>query len=225
MSDLRTLEQFAERLRSRGDALNRDIARIEGAREAIARTLAEAEERVAATGDEAELLRTVLDRLQQMEKAWQRNFQRSLETVVSDGLSVVFGEKLEVRIVESTKADMSTIDFRLKWGKLETSIMDAQGGGYVAIIAFLLRVLLILAAQPVLRRLVVLDEPFAHVSPEYRRPLADMVAALIERLGFQIIMVTQEREYVEVADEAYSFTLTKEKDVPTTNFRSLKEAA
>jgi hypothetical protein len=32
-----------------------------------------------------------------------------------------------------------------------------------------------------------------------------MAAALIDRLGFQVIMVTQEREYVDAADVAYSF--------------------
>ncbi len=87
--------------------------------------------------------------------------------------------------------------------------MDGQGGGYIGIIAFLLRVLLILASRPLLRLLLVMDEPFAHVSPEYRQPLAEMAAALIDRLGFQVIMVTQEREYVDVADVAYSFEKAK----------------
>ena len=54
-----------------------------------------------------------------------------------------------------------------------------------------------------------MDEPFAHVSPEFRNPLAEMAAALIDRLDFQVIMVTQEREYVDVASVAYSFEKVK----------------
>jgi ABC-type nitrate/sulfonate/bicarbonate transport system ATPase subunit len=70
-------------------------------------------------------------------------------------------------------------------------------------------VLLILAARPFLRKLLVLDEPFAHVSPEFRSPLAEMMKALVDRLDFQVIMITQEREYVQIADKALSFNIVK----------------
>lgn len=195
-------EEFVARVQERFTRVNQELARQEGARERVAQALAEAEERVTETGREAEILDAVLDLLQGMEGAFQRNFQRSLATIVSEGLSHVFGEELEVRIESSTKADMSAIRFRLVKGGQEEDIMEGQGGGYVNIIAFLLRVLLILAARPFLRRLLVLDEPFAMVSPEFRRSLAEMVSALINRLEFQVIMVTQEWEYVDVADAA-----------------------
>ena len=202
---LTEVDEFTARLSRRFDQINQELARHEGAREAIAATLAEAEARVAATHDEAELLRTVLDRLTGMGEVWQRKFQKSTALIVSEGLSHVFGEELELKIVPSTKSDMDAVEFIIIKDGQEEDVMDGQGGGYIGIIAFLLRVLLILASRPLLRLLLVLDEPFAHVSPEYRQPLAEMAAALIDRLGFQVIMVTQEREYVDVADVAYSF--------------------
>ncbi len=202
---LTEVDEFTARLSRRFEQINQELARHEGAREAIAATLAEAEARVAATHDEAELLRTVLDRLTGMGEVWQRKFQKSTALIVSEGLSHVFGEELELKIVPSTKSDMDAVEFIIIKDGQEEDVMDGQGGGYIGIIAFLLRVLLILASRPLLRLLLVLDEPFAHVSPEYRQPLAEMAAALIDRLGFQVIMVTQEREYVDVADVAYSF--------------------
>lgn len=217
--------EFAARLQLRLTDLNQELARHEGAREVLAATLAEADERVTVTGNEAEILETVLDRLHGMEQVWQRKFQKSMETIVSEGLSLVFGEELMLQIKPSTKSDMSAVEFVLIKDGEEEDIMDGQGHGYVAVIAFLLRVLLIIASRPLLRLLLIMDEPFAHVSPEFRHPLAEMVAALIERLGFQMLMVTQEREYVEVADVAYSFEKVqkvtrahtlKEVEVPTT---------
>lgn len=219
-NELGAAADFVARVQQRFDLLSRDLARIEGARETVATSLREATERLEATGDEAGILVAVGDLLQGMEGAFQHNFQRTLAAVVSEGLSQVFGEELEVRIETSTKADMSAIRFRLiKDGNVE-DIMEGQGGGYINIIAFLLRVLLILAARPLLRRLLVLDEPFAHVSPEFRHTLAEMVQALIDRLDFQMIMVTQEWEYVAVADVAIKAEIRS----GATQFTVLKEA-
>jgi DNA repair exonuclease SbcCD ATPase subunit len=201
--------EIAARLQARLTTLNQELARHEGAREAIAATLAEAEERVTATGDEAEILRTVLDRLQGMEQVWQRKFQKSTEAIVSEGLSHVFGEELQLQIRPSTKADMSAVEFVLIKDGQEEDVMTGQGGGYIGIIAFLLRVLLIMASRPLLRLVLVLDEPFAHLSIEFRHPLAEMMAALIDRLGFQLLMVTQEPEYVDAADAAYRFRVAR----------------
>ncbi len=214
------VETFAARTAARLVQLGQDLARHEGAQEAIAETLVAAEARVTDTGDEAELLGVVLDRLQGMEEVWQRKFQRSMETIVSEGLSLVFGGELELMIVSSTKANMSAVEFVLKKDGEEEDIMDGQGGGYIGIIAFLLRILLIVASRPLLELILIMDEPFAHVSPEFRLPVAEMAAALRDRLGFQFIMVTQEREYVQVADAAYSFEVARK----CTRVNTLKEA-
>lgn len=202
-AELRELTEFMDRVRERTDALRREVARHEGARETIVAALTDAESRVQETGKEVEILIAVADILQGMEGAFQRNFQSTLAAVVSEGLSQVFGEVLEVQIAASTRADLSAINFQLIKNGQEEDIMEGQGGGYINIIAFLLRVLLILAARPLLRRLLVLDEPFAHLSPEFRQSLAEMMQALITRLDFQVIMITQEWEYVAVADVAY----------------------
>lgn len=214
------VEKFASTTAARLVQLSQDLARHEGAREAVAETLVAAESRVTDTGNEAELLGVVLDRLQGMEEVWQRKFQRSMETIVSEGLSLVFGGDLELLIKSSTKANMSAVEFVLKKDGEEEDIMDGQGGGYIGIIAFLLRILLIVASRPLLELILIMDEPFAHVSPEFRLPVAEMAAALRDRLGFQFIMVTQEREYVQVADVAYSFEVVNKR----TRVHTLKEA-
>jgi ABC-type thiamine transport system ATPase subunit len=144
-----------------------------------------------------------------MEEVWQRKFQQSTATIVSEGLSHVFGEELQLQIKPSTKADMSAVEFVLIKDGEEEDIVEGQGGGYIGIIAFLLRVLLILASRPLLRLVLILDEPFAHLSIEFRQPLAEMMAALIDRLSFQLLMITQEPQYVDAADAAYRFRVVR----------------
>lgn len=196
---------WAEHLRERADGLSQQLARAEGQRETVAQALVEVEGRARETGDEAAILETVLGLLQGMEGAFQRNFQRSLAAVASESLSQVFGEPMKVRLEASTRADMSAVRFVLVKDGEEEDIMEGQGGGVVNVVAFSLHVLLTIAVRPLLRYLLVLDEPFAHLSPEYRPSLAEMVCALREELGFQIVMVTQEREYAAYADKAYFF--------------------
>ena len=199
-------KEFASRLQKRADELAGQLARTEGQREAVTQALSDAEKRVQQTSDDSAVLDAVLGLLQGMEESFQRNLQRSLAAVASEGLSQVFGEPMEVQIEASTRADMSALNFRLvKADGQEEDIMEGQGGGIVAVVAFFWHVLLTMAVRPALRYLLVLDEPFAHVSPEYRQALAEMVRALCEKLGFQLIMVTQEREYAAYADKAYFF--------------------
>jgi DNA repair exonuclease SbcCD ATPase subunit len=207
MSDLQSVTALIDRIEQRMVSLRQEVAKHEGARETIARALAEAEARVVVTGDDVEILTAVLGLLQGMEGAFQRNFQKSLAVIVTDGLCEVFDEDLEVRIEASRRADMSAIRFVVIKNGQEEGVMDSQGGGYVVVIAFLLRILLILAAQPLLRRLLILDEPFAQLSPEFRSSVAEMVKALAERLNFQMIMVTHEYEYLAIADVAIKATL------------------
>jgi len=183
------------------------LERASGAQEAVRKKMLEARERLLDASDDAKTLERVLDILGNMEGEWRRSFHKSLETLVSDGLSVVFGEPLEVHIEDHERGGASTVEFTLLKDGVETSIMGAQGGGYVVVVAFLFRVLLVLSAVPPLRRLLMLDEPFAHVSPEFRNALADMIAELMEKLDFQVIMVTQDREYADASDMAYEFTI------------------
>ena len=206
---LNEVENFVVVVDDRLQGLQRELARHEGAREAVATALAEAEERVSNTGDESDILRTVLDRLTGMGKIWERKFQESTATIVSEGLSLVFGQELQLQIKPSTKADMSAVEFVLIKDGQEEEIMTGQGGGYVNVIAFLIRVLLIVASRPLLRLFLALDEPFAQLSQEFQEPAAEMVAALTERLGFQVVMVTHERDFASVADIAYSFQVVR----------------
>lgn len=147
--------------------------------------------------------------LQLLEKNWQRTFEESLARTVSHGLSLVFGREYELRIKTKLRGDSPTVEFSLLHDDLETDILDAEGGGVVVLTAFLFRVLLTLSTQPPLAKVMLLDEPFAHLSPEFRPAAAALIRRLVTDAGLQIILITQEPEYIDAADLAYEATQVK----------------
>lgn len=135
--------------------------------------------------------------------------QETIEGLVTKGLQGIFGSDLSFHIASSVKGKAVNSDLVIRTtlddgSHVDTAVLDARGGGLAATVGVLLRVVLILldSGQP---RLLVLDEPFAHVSAEYEGPLADFLAELVRGTGIQIIMVTHSDAYVEVADVVYRF--------------------
>lgn len=142
----------------------------------------------------------------------QHDVQRQVEGLVSHGLRTIFDDELSFHIVSETKARRSEVRFviRSKVGdeEIETSILDARGGGVAAVAGFLLR-LIVMLLQPGVRRLMVLDETFGQVSSDYELKLVEFVRQLVDQSGAQIVLITHKaiEEWTEVADKAYRFTL------------------
>jgi len=68
-------------------------------------------------------------------------------------------------------------------------------------------VLLLISAQPLLRRVMILDEAFAHVSREYRPGLCELLTHLNAQLGMQFLVITHEPELLACAQLAYEVEL------------------
>lgn len=132
---------------------------------------------------------------------------RQIEGVVTQGLRTVFGEDFKLIIRPKMVGRRPELDFVLVSadGGLETSIMDARGGGVAAVAGFLIQVVLVLLT-PNLRPVVFLDESFAHVSSNFEDPLADFIQELVERTPLQVVLVTHSPTYASYADRTYRFT-------------------
>lgn len=165
---------------------------------------ADAKNRALACEEAAKLLAGFAD-------ARQAQVVSAIETITSAGLTQVFGEPIDIKIEQVTRARRIEMDVKIKTGTLETSIMDARGGGLAAVAGFLLRVTVLLLTKNV-RRILVADEPFAMLSEEYLAPMADFLAELCERTGLQLVLVTHQMEFADAADRV----LRIEKSGPNT---------
>jgi predicted ATPase len=138
--------------------------------------------------------------LAQFADARQAQVVRSIESIASAGLSQVFGEPIELKIEQVTRARRIEMDVKVKTGTLETSIMDARGGGLAAVAGFLLRITVLLLTKNA-RRLLIADEPFAMLSEEYLVPMAEFLSELCEKTGLQLVLVTHQLEFAEASDK------------------------
>jgi DNA repair ATPase RecN len=161
---------------------------------------------VAALEEQKGHLEQVMTVLATMEAAWRRGFEEALTAMVSRGLTLVLGEPTHFIVESKSRAGVPALEFHLEQGGLETDILEAKGGTVVNLVNFMLRLVVVLAAQPPLRRILVLDEAFAHVSAEYVPELAALLRQLCDETGVQILLITHDPAYVDVADIAYEVT-------------------
>ena len=142
--------------------------------------------------------------LQAIEQAWSKGFEQTLAETVSEGLSLVFGEPLALQVTSEFQRGQSAVTFSLLQHDNEaTDIMEAEGGSVVNVASFLLRVLLLMAIRPSLRKTIILDEPFTGISMEHIPAAAKLLRKLVDESGLQIIMVTHEPALAEQADVVY----------------------
>lgn len=138
--------------------------------------------------------------------------QRSIETLVTQGLQTIFGDELSFHLVPGVRAKTPVVDFVVRSSLddavvVETDVMDARGGGLAATVGFLLRLVILLLSRP--QQIVLfLDETFAHVSAEYLPRLIEFLKELVTRTGAQITLVTHEDAFIEAADVTYRLELS-----------------
>jgi ABC-type uncharacterized transport system YnjBCD ATPase subunit len=178
-----------------------------------------AEAEVAALRGQIELHERVSRLLTTIGEQRQENMQREIEDGVTRGLQVIFGEELSFHIVTSVKNNSAQVDFMIRSvydvddGKggvaplvVDTPVMEARGGGMVAVVGFVLRLVLLLKT-PGARRVLLLDESFAHVSREYEPRVAEFLSEVSKNAGVQIILITHSDAFSDVADQRYHLAL------------------
>lgn len=137
--------------------------------------------------------------------------QRTIEDLVTRGLQTIFDSTLSFHIVQSVKGKQAVVEFMVRTtlagSVVETPVLEARGGGLAATIGFLLRlVVMLLSTGTQQENILVLDETFGMVSDEYLPALAGFLREIVDKTGVQIVMVTHQQMWTEVADKVYRFS-------------------
>jgi DNA repair exonuclease SbcCD ATPase subunit len=141
----------------------------------------------------------------------QESAQLQIEQLVTNALQVIFDKTLSFHLVTSVRANQPQVDFIIRSdydGEItDTPVMDARGGGMAVVVAFLLR-LVVLLLTPGAARVMFLDESFAHVSAEYEVRVAEFLREVCDKARVQIIMITHSDAYADLADTRYRLALS-----------------
>ena len=148
-----------------------------------------------------------LEIVKQVALKTQNQLQFHLSDMVSAGLNSVFDEEYDFKIL-----------FEIKRGKTECRLFFEKNGhlvdplnfsglGEADIAAFCLRCASWSMSKEY-RNLLILDEPFKHLSVNYHEKAGAMVKLLSKQLNLQIIMVTHSKEFTKYADRVFNVTKT-----------------
>jgi len=118
--------------------------------------------------------------------------------VVSLSLAAVFEDTYELEIDFVQRRNQTEADLFFVREDKKINPLTASGGGPINVAAFALRVALWSLKQDRTRPILILDEPAQNIKGEGANiKFIQMVKALSDRLGIQIIMVSDERASIE----------------------------
>ena len=148
-----------------------------------------------------------LELVKQVALQTQNQLQFHLSDMVSMGLNSIFSEEYNFKVL-----------FEIKRGKTECQLffekqghlvdpLNFSGLGEADIAAFCLRCASWSMSKEY-RNLIILDEPFKHLSVGHHEKAGEMVKMLSEQLNLQIIMITHSKEFTKHADRVFSVTKT-----------------
>lgn len=211
-------QELAARVREARTRVDREA----GAAQQLAITGQRAEAEAAALRELLEQHERVARLLTSIGEHAQESAKAQIEDLVTRGLQVIFGEELFFRLVQTVKGNQASLEFVIRsiydkppdeeaqtYGPIsvDTPVLEARGGGMAVVVAFMLR-LVVLLLTPGARRVLFLDESFAHVSAGYEPRVAEFLREVCDKAGTQIILITHSDAYADFADQHYKLVLS-----------------
>lgn len=142
--------------------------------------------------------------LQKVAQETQEHLKFKIEDIVNLALETCFPGEYSFRL-----------NFNISRGKTEAELvflsqssdrpidpMNASGGGVVDIACFALRIASYVLEQGI-DNVIVLDEPMKFVSKDLLNSAGEILKVLSTKLGLQIIMVTHENKFIDIADKVF----------------------
>jgi DNA repair ATPase RecN len=197
-------------LQARLEAYQRELRRAETTAHVLRAELASAQTEAQALEQRVLWHEQALVLINAVTEAKRKELATKVENLISYGLSQIFEKDYRFVLHMEQRGQQVDFQFRIRdpdLGDTAIDLFDARGGGLVQVVAFLLRLLVILSARPPLRRFLFLDEPLRMVSEEYVPNLCSFIKQLAVKADFQFLLITHDRNLIQMADKAYQFKL------------------
>jgi len=133
----------------------------------------------------------------------QSRIEYHISHMVTLALAGVYSEDIQFITKFEARRNTTECDFFFKVGDgEEQDVMDNFGGGVLDVTAFALKVVM-LSLKKKLRRILILDEAFRHVSPDLQHNVSEMIKLINEKTGIQILMVSHAEDINDSADKTF----------------------
>ena len=138
----------------------------------------------------------------------QQQLQFHISNITSLALEAVFDNPYELMVEFVQRRNKTECDLYFKRNGSRVDPLTASGIGAVDVAAFALRIACWSMEQPKTRNTILLDEPFKHLKgKKENKKVLEMIKEVSNKLGIQIIMVSDERipreDTIEATDKLF----------------------
>jgi DNA repair exonuclease SbcCD ATPase subunit len=183
------------------DRINQEIGRVKALRDTITKKKAELQllKKRAGYVERAQVF------LQQVAKETQEQLSFRISDIVQSAIDSCSDGGYNFSVRFEIKRGKTEARLVIEKDGAEMDPMESLGGGIVDIESFALRI----AAWSISKRanVMILDEPFKFMSRELQPKAGKILSSLSHRLGLQIIMVTHNRNMVDIADRVFEVSM------------------
>jgi len=148
--------------------------------------------------------------LQKVAQTTQEQLKIHVEDIVQLALDALFPDKylFQIQFTIAYGKTTAELNFISKQSGYAIDPMIASGGGVVDVCSFALRLACWTLSKDI-DKVIILDEPFKHLSVSLRENACIMIKDLSEKLNVQFIIVTHMEELMECADKLIHVKLDK----------------
>lgn len=195
------------------DHLRSQADRLIGARDVAVKRVRDTKGEIKRLEDEAELLDLVAGVMRILIDREVNEGVEAVEKLLIEGLQTVFSDQdLSVKAVTSilrgkVSVELLTIQKHPEGFVVEGVSNDSFGGAVSTVESVLLRIIVMMRRG--LRPLLLLDESLPAFDSNYIVNMGQFLTLICERLGIDILLVTQKLDLVDVANRAYRIVRAK----------------
>ncbi len=202
-TDHLSIQQLSDRVDARLSAYQ---ARL-GQKQLVEQQVVELENEIESQKDLQDTALKARVLLEQLTDKKREIVRTKIEALVTHGIQTVFGPDYDFRIEQKLSRNSVTFEYKIRHlfkGEVhESDLRGYHGGGLVALVGFLLRVVMVLFTRPARRKVIFLDETMAALDGEKRAPFARLLVTLADQLDMQFVLITHSIEYTTDADTSY----------------------
>lgn len=153
-----------------------------------------------------------LEIVKQVALKTQKELEYHISNLISSAIDGVFpNNEYEFKVKFIERRGKTECDLVLTNGDEEINPIEATGGGLVDIISLALRVSFLSMQNKKYEPVLLLDEPFKHLSTDLQNQAAIMLKELADKIGLQVIYISHSEDVSEIADKV--FTVKKVKGI------------
>ncbi|MGB4239586.1 MAG: hypothetical protein WBJ87_08290 [Candidatus Hydrothermia bacterium] len=187
--------------------LRQYLEREKGKKKHVQDTLKEIKNEINELEDSLRLHEEAREIIRLIGQRTQEQLQFHISDLATMAIGSVFDDPYQLKVEFVQRRNKTECDIKFVKKNLEIDPMEASGVGVIDIASFALRVALWSIKKPSPRNVIILDEPFRHLSTNYQPRASEMVYELSKKLGIQFIIVTHENELAREADRLFEVSI------------------